>query len=90
MKAIFSFLLVMAVFMTTISNAQELNKPKVIIFDVNETLLDLDSMRESVGKALGGKEELLPLWFSTMLHHSLVDTTPVSYTHLTLPTIYSV
>ncbi|MBO1254743.1 haloacid dehalogenase type II [Alteromonas sp. 5E99-2] len=75
MKAIFSFLLVTAVFMTTISNAQELNKPKVIIFDVNETLLDLDSMRESVGKALGGKEELLPLWFSTMLHHSLVDTT---------------
>lgn len=28
-------------------------QPKVIIFDVNETLLDLDNMRESVGSALG-------------------------------------
>ncbi|MGS0535959.1 haloacid dehalogenase type II [Pseudoalteromonas sp. SaAl2] len=50
------------------------HKPKVIIFDVNETLLDLDSMRESIGAALGGREDLLPLWFSTMLHHSLVST----------------
>ncbi|WP_082665379.1 haloacid dehalogenase type II [Pseudoalteromonas sp. H105] len=50
------------------------NKPKVIIFDVNETLLDLDSMRDSIGKALGGRDDLLPLWFSTMLHHSLVST----------------
>ncbi|WP_425595703.1 hypothetical protein [Pseudoalteromonas aliena] len=28
-------------------------KPKVLIFDVNETLLDLTSMRTSIGKALG-------------------------------------
>lgn len=42
------------------------NKPKVLIFDVNETLLDLTSMRTSIGKALGGREDLLPLWFSTM------------------------
>ena len=32
------------------------NKAKVIIFDVNETLLDLDSMRGSIGKALGGRD----------------------------------
>ncbi|MDP2634798.1 MULTISPECIES: haloacid dehalogenase type II [unclassified Pseudoalteromonas] len=50
------------------------HKPKVIIFDVNETLLDLDSMRGSIGKALGGRDDLLPVWFSTMLHHSLVST----------------
>ena len=50
------------------------SKPKVIIFDVNETLLDLESMRTSIGSALGGREDLLPLWFSTMLHHSLVST----------------
>jgi 2-haloacid dehalogenase len=49
--------------------------PKVIFFDVNETLLDLTAMRSSVGEALGGRNELLPLWFSTMLHHSLVDST---------------
>ncbi|NNG44419.1 haloacid dehalogenase type II [Pseudoalteromonas sp. NEC-BIFX-2020_002] len=51
-----------------------LAQPKVIIFDVNETLLDLESMRTSIGAALGGREDLLPLWFSTMLHHSLVST----------------
>lgn len=48
--------------------------PKVIIFDVNETLLDLAPLRRSVGEALPGSEELLPLWFSTMLHYSLVET----------------
>lgn len=54
-------------------------KPKVIFFDVNETLLDLDSMRQSVGAALGGRQELLPLWFSTMLHHSLVESATEQY-----------
>ncbi|MFC7339163.1 haloacid dehalogenase type II [Haloferula chungangensis] len=54
-------------------------RPKVIFFDVNETLLDLTQMRASVGKALDGKEELLPLWFSTMLHYSLVDTVTERY-----------
>ncbi len=54
---------------------------KVIFFDVNETLLDLESMRKSVGGALGGREDLLPLWFSTMLHYSLVDTTTGRYHH---------
>lgn len=53
--------------------------PKVIVFDVNETLLDLESMRDSVGEALGGREDLLPLWFSTMLHHSLVTTVTGDY-----------
>lgn len=49
-------------------------RPMVIIFDVNETLLDLAPLQKSVGKALGGREELLPLWFSTMVHYSLVET----------------
>lgn len=49
-------------------------KPKVIFFDVNETLLDLNHMRPSVAKALGGRSDLLDLWFSTMLHYSLVST----------------
>jgi 2-haloacid dehalogenase len=56
-----------------------LAKPKVIIFDVNETLLDLESMRSSIGKALGDREDLLPLWFSTMLHNSLVTTVTGDY-----------
>lgn len=54
-------------------------KPKVIIFDVNETLLDLAPLKLSVGKALGGREDLLPLWFSTMLHYSLVETLSDEY-----------
>lgn len=59
----------------TVMSARELRAPKVIFFDVNETLLDLTAMRSSVGEALGGRDDLLPLWFSTMLHHSLVDST---------------
>lgn len=54
-------------------------KPKVIIFDVNETLLDLDTMRASIGEVLNGQEELTTLWFSTMLHHSLVTTVTGDY-----------
>jgi 2-haloacid dehalogenase len=54
-------------------------KPKVIIFDVNETLLDLENMRASVGEALNGRNDLLPLWFSTMLHHSLVVSATGEY-----------
>lgn len=59
----------------TAMSARELRAPKVIFFDVNETLLDLTAMRSSVGEALGGRDDLLSLWFSTMLHHSLVDST---------------
>ena len=58
---------------------KEVARPKVIFFDVNETLLDLGQMRESVSKALDGREELLPIWFSTMLHYSLVDTVTGRY-----------
>ncbi|QDS87866.1 (S)-2-haloacid dehalogenase [Rosistilla ulvae] len=60
---------------------EKLPRPKVIIFDVNETLLDLAPLKTSVGKALGGREDLLPLWFSTMLHYSLVETLTDNYHH---------
>ena len=35
-------------------------RPKVLFFDVNETLLDLSSVKEEVGKALGGRESCYP------------------------------
>jgi 2-haloacid dehalogenase len=54
-------------------------QPKAILFDVNETLLDLAPLKVSVGDALGGRRDLLPLWFSTMLHYSLVETLSGSY-----------
>ncbi len=67
------------------SNASKLNtktlatRPKVLFFDVNETLLDLTAMKTSVGKTLGGRSELLPLWFTTMLQYSLVTTVGRQY-----------
>ena len=54
-------------------------RPKVLFFDVNETLLDLTVMKKSVGEALGNRSELLPLWFTTMLQYSLVSTVGGQY-----------
>lgn len=42
--------------------------PKIIFFDVNETLLGLGSMKDPVAEVLGGRKTLLSLWFSRMLH----------------------
>lgn len=54
-------------------------RPKILFLDVNETLLDLTALKSSVGKALGGREDLLPLWFTTMLQHSLVASAMDEY-----------
>jgi len=56
-------------------------RPKVLFFDVNETLLDLTQMKKQVGEALNGKEDLLSLWFTTMLQYSLVTTASGQYEH---------
>jgi 2-haloacid dehalogenase len=53
--------------------------PKVILFDVNETLLDLAALKGSIGKALDGRPELMQLWFTTMLQYSLVTTVADRY-----------
>ena len=55
------------------------DRPKVLFFDVNETLLDLTAMKDSVAKALNGRNDLLPLWFTTMLQYSLVSTVANQY-----------
>ena len=54
-------------------------RPKVILFDVNETLLDLKPVKRTVGEALGGRPELVTLWFTTMLQYSLVTTVADRY-----------
>ncbi|MCE9568039.1 MAG: hypothetical protein K8U57_39055 [Planctomycetes bacterium] len=54
-------------------------RPRVILFDVNETLLDLTPVKASVGKALGRRPELAPLWFTTLLQYSLVATVADHY-----------
>jgi len=56
-----------------------MKRPLVIFFDVNETLLDLKPVKKSVGKALGGHPELVPLWFTTLLQYSLVTTVADRY-----------
>ena len=54
-------------------------RPEVIFFDVNETLLDLSPLKQSIGEALGGRPELASLWFTTLLQHALVATVADRY-----------
>ncbi|MCU7554654.1 haloacid dehalogenase type II [Alteromonas sp. ASW11-19] len=55
-----------------------IRKPQTLFFDVNETLLDMNAVREAVGNALGD-ENLVPVWFSTLLHYSLVEMATDSF-----------
>ncbi len=54
-------------------------RPKVLFFDVNETLLDLTTIKSQVEVALDGNKDLLPLWFTTMLQYSLVVSASQRY-----------
>ena len=56
-------------------------RPKVLFFDVNETLLDLTTMKQQVGEALEGRSDLLSLWFTTLLQYSLVVSASGHYEH---------
>ncbi|TYK67448.1 haloacid dehalogenase type II [Colwellia echini] len=62
-----------------VNKANKIIKPKIIFFDVNETLLDLGNVAKSVSAALGGRDELVPYWFTTMLHYSLVGNVTGQY-----------
>ncbi len=53
--------------------------PSTLIFDVNETLLDLAPLKKKVAGALSGRDDLLPLWFTTMLQFSLVHSLTNDY-----------
>ncbi|WP_152486086.1 HAD family hydrolase [Methylohalobius crimeensis] len=61
---------------TTMLNpyAPAIGRPKALFFDVNETLLDLNPLTESVARVLDGRRDLAVLWFTSLLHHSLVAT----------------
>ena len=65
------------------SAASAVSRPKIIFLDVNETLLDLSPLKKSVGEALGGKPELVPMWFTSMLQYSLVNTVADRYEDFT-------
>lgn len=51
---------------------------RTIVFDVNETLLDLGALRPRFEKILGSTELLAP-WFAQLLRHSLVATLTDAY-----------
>lgn len=62
-------------------NPKEMKRPKVLFFDVNETLLDVTQMKKQVADVFNGREDLLSLWFTTMLQYSLVTTASGQYEH---------
>jgi 2-haloacid dehalogenase len=53
-------------------------KPKLLIFDVNETLLDLTPLKDKVNAVLEN-ENAFDIWFRMLLHYSLVETTTGVY-----------
>ena len=53
-------------------------KPQLLIFDVNETLLDLSPLKESINSAL--ENDLgFDVWFPQLLQYSLVETVTGNY-----------
>lgn len=55
-----------------------LNRPSVIVFDVNETLLDMTNVQQKVNKVLGSKRGFT-IWFGLLLQYALVDTVTADY-----------
>ncbi len=55
-----------------------LKKPSVILFDVNETLLDMSPLKEKVNKLLNSKRGFR-IWFGMLLQYSLVDNCTGDY-----------
>ena len=49
------------------------SRPQLLIFDVNETLLDTAAINTAINEALGDAEAANS-WFRTLLHYSLVET----------------
>lgn len=57
-------------------------KPEIIIFDVNQTLLNLIPLKEEINAALEN-EMGFDVWFPRLLHYSLVETTTGNYSNFT-------
>ncbi len=55
-----------------------MQKPGLLIFDVNETLLSMKPLKEKVNTLLG-TEQGFKIWFGMMLQYSLVDTVIKDY-----------
>jgi len=55
-----------------------MKNPELLIFDVNETLLDMTPLKESINKALEN-ELAFDIWFPTLLQYSLVESITKEY-----------
>ncbi|WP_276166808.1 haloacid dehalogenase type II [Zobellia alginiliquefaciens] len=55
-----------------------MKKPELLIFDINETLLNLEPLTRAINDALGS-EHAFSLWFRTLLHYSLAETLTGNY-----------
>lgn len=60
------------------SEAAFLEKPQLLIFDVNETLLDLSPVKRRVNE-LRGDDHAFKEWFSLLLHYSCVESISGNY-----------
>jgi 2-haloacid dehalogenase len=52
----------------------KINKPKLLIFDVNDTLLDLSPLKTTINNAFQN-DYVFDSWFSLLLQYSLIETT---------------
>lgn len=57
-------------------------KPLVIIFDVNETLLDMSPLKKKINTLLNSSKGF-PIWFGMLLQYSLVDNCTNNYHNFT-------
>ncbi|WP_034920005.1 haloacid dehalogenase type II [Gillisia sp. CAL575] len=53
-------------------------RPKLLIFDVNETLLNMEPLQNSINDALKD-DRAFDIWFPTLLQYSLVETITKNY-----------
>ncbi|MET4075740.1 haloacid dehalogenase type II [Hymenobacter sp. UYCo722] len=53
-------------------------RPKLLLFDVNETLLDLGKLQAAINQEFRS-EFAFKQWFGLLLHYSLVDTVASNY-----------
>lgn len=60
------------------SSTHNAKKPLVILFDVNETLLDMSPLKKRINTLLGN-EDGFRIWFTMLLHYSLVDNSTGTY-----------
>lgn len=63
--------------MTHLHNAEPCSG--TLFFDVNETLLSSTELNQAVAQRLGNRPERAEAWFTSLLHHSLVESVTGSW-----------